>query len=108
MTTSPDPDNPDTEGTTLPPYDGRRESADVDSKEESTKDGAKTAGATGPVEDDDDKAPDAGSTERGSTASPADEQPVEDADEDAGPDAGPGATSGASHEPGTGRAEDKP
>jgi hypothetical protein len=51
MTTSPHPDEPDTEGKTLPPYDGRRESADIDGPEESTKDGARTAGATGPVED---------------------------------------------------------
>ncbi len=108
MTTSPDPDNPDTEGKTIPPYDGRKETADVEGKEESTKDGVKTGGATGLVEDDDAKAPDPDDTERGAHASPADEQPVEDADEDAGPDAGPGATTGASHEPGTGRAEDKP
>lgn len=54
MTTSPNPDNPDTEGTTIPPYDGRRESADVDGPEESVKDGARTGGATGPVESDTD------------------------------------------------------
>lgn len=54
MTTSPNPDDPDTEGTTIPPYDGRRESADVDGPEESVKDGARTGGATGPVESDTD------------------------------------------------------
>jgi hypothetical protein len=40
---------PDTEGRTLPPYEGRRETADVDDQIKSEKEGAKTAGATGPV-----------------------------------------------------------
>lgn len=103
MTSSPHPDDPDTEGKTLPPYDGRKESAEVKDKEESTKDGAKTAGATGLVEDDDAKASDPDATERGGEASPADEQP---ASQSSGTDQGPAAP-GPSHEPGTGRAEDK-
>jgi hypothetical protein len=105
MTTIPDPDNPDTENTTVPPYEGRRESADVDGEEESVKDGVKTAGATGPVEDDEMKAPAPEDTQRGAVASPSDEQPAEN--ESAGPGAGPGAT-GPDHVAGTGRAEDKP
>jgi len=40
---------PDTEGRTLPPYEGRRDSADVDDQNQTVKDDAKTAGATGPV-----------------------------------------------------------
>jgi hypothetical protein len=105
MTTIPDPDNPDTENTTVPPYDGRRESADVDSQEESVKDGVRTAGATGPVEDDEMKAPEPEDTEGGAEASPSDEQPAEGESDD--PGEGSGAT-GPDHVGGTGRAEDKP
>lgn len=102
MTTSgSDPDDPNTEGATLPPYEGRKEEADFG--EESTKDGAKTAGAGSPVEDSEQKAPDPQSTPGGATASPADEQPAQEESED--PAEGPGAT-GPSHTPGTGRAED--
>ena len=102
MTTSPDPDNPDTEGSTLPPYEGRRESADVDGQEVSTKDGAKVAGATGPVADDAQKAADPADTDRGAVASPADEQP---ATESGGAGSDPGTT-GSSHVEGTPRGED--
>jgi hypothetical protein len=94
----------DTAGSTVPPYEGRRETADVDAQEESTKDGAKVGGATGPVADDEMKAPDPGSTPRGATGSPSDEQPASqmpetDLDDD---------RTGPSHDAGTGRAEDKP
>ncbi len=101
MTTSPDADNPDTEGTTVPPYEGRKESADVDDADEAVKDGARTGGAGNPVEG-------AGPADPGSGGggSPADEQPAEDAPETE-PDPEPGTT-GPAHEPGTGRAEDKP
>jgi hypothetical protein len=102
MTTSPNPDDPDSEGKTLPPYDDRQKSASVGGSEEATKDGAHTGGATGPVDADTDEIDDPESTERGEHASPADEQPAEG--EEA---AGPGGTSGTAHEPGTGRAEDK-
>ena len=66
----------DTAGKAVPPYEGRREAADLDPQEKSTKDGVKVGGATGPVEDDEGKAPDPERTERGSVASPADEQPA--------------------------------
>lgn len=79
MTSGPNAnEEPDTTGSTVPPYEGRRESADVEGQEESTKDGAKTGGATGPVEDDEAKAPEPSETEGGATGSPADEQPAED------------------------------
>jgi len=59
MTSSPNHnEEPDTGNAAVPPYDGRRESADVDGPEESTQDGARTAGATGPAEDDAAKAAD--------------------------------------------------
>ena len=97
-------ENPDTTDKTVPPYEGRRETADVDGKEKSTKDGAKTAGATGPVEDDEFKAPAPSETERGAVASPADEQPAsESTDTDLDPD-----MTGPAHTPGTQRAEDVP
>lgn len=73
--------NPDTGGRAMPPYEGRRESADVDDKSESVKEGAKVAGATGPVRDDEPKAPDPADTARGRHASPADEQAAQDMDE---------------------------
>ena len=97
------PDGIDTQGKTVPPYEGRRESADVDGKETSTKDGAKTAGATGPVADDDMKAPDPDSTEGGATGSPSDEQPASsmpetDLDDD---------RAGPAHVAGTPRAGDR-
>ena len=58
-------DDPDTEGRTLPPYEGRRETADVDPPEQSAKDGAKVGGATGPVRTTRSKAPDPDATAAG-------------------------------------------
>ena len=84
--------NPDTGGRAMPPYEGRRESADVGDQSESVKEGAKVAGATGPVRDDEPKAPDPADTARGPYASPANEQPAQDmegneaSDEGVGPD----------------------
>jgi hypothetical protein len=103
MTSGPNSnEEPDTEGRTVPPYDGRRESADVDGPEESTKDGARTAGATGPVQDAVPKAADPGDTDRGEHASPADEQPgAESPDVDLDPD-----VTGPAHQPGVQRGED--
>jgi hypothetical protein len=69
---------PDTEGSTLPPCEGRRESADVDDQSKTEKEGAKTASATGPVRDEQMKAPDPADTPRGPHASPADEQPADE------------------------------
>jgi hypothetical protein len=106
MTSGPNAnEDPDTEGKAIPPYEGRQKSGEVDGPEDSTQDGVRTGGATGPVE-----SPDSGDepaeSERGQHASPADEQPASASDESAGEsDAG---TSGSSHEKGTGRAEDKP
>ena len=95
-----DGDDPDTEGRAVPPYEGRRETADVDPSEDSTKDGAKTAGATGPVEDPEMKAPDPADTDRGAVAIPGRRAA-------GGPDAGdrgerPGGRAGArtGHHPG--------
>lgn len=101
---APGGDDPDTEGKTVPPYDGRRETADVDGPEKSTKDGARTAGATGPVVDDQQTHPDPESTPGGATGSPADEQPASES----GGDAEDEASVGPSHTKGTVRGEDVP
>jgi hypothetical protein len=94
--------DPDTGGRAVPPYEGRRETADVDPSDESVKDGAKVAGATGPVEDDRPKAADPAATERGGVASPADEQPADEMPETEESD--PGVD--LSHVAGTPRGED--
>ena len=94
--------DPDTEGRTVPPYEGRRESADVDDQSKTEKDGAKTAGATGPVRDDEMKAAEPTNTARGEHASPADEQPAGQMPE--GEPSDPGV--GPAHVSGTQRGED--
>jgi hypothetical protein len=101
MTTPADSGPTDVEGRTLPPYEGRRETADVAGEEELRRDGANVGGATGPVESDERKAPEPADTPRGAVASPADEQPAADT-----PDGEPGEASvGPAHHPGTTRGE---
>ncbi len=95
-------ETPGLEDRTLPPYEGRRETADVDPSQESTKEGAKVGGATGPVEDDQSKAPEPADTDRGAVASPADEQPAEQMTESEESDPGVGPA----HVPGATRGED--
>jgi hypothetical protein len=103
MTSTPgNPGPTDFEGKAVPPYEGRRESADVDGEEELRRDGANVGGATGPVESDEMKAPEPADTPRGAVASPADEQPAADSP---GGDAGE-ASVGPAHHPGTTRGED--
>jgi hypothetical protein len=88
-----------------PPYEGRRESADVDSDADvAVKDGAKVGGATGPVEG----VPPAENAEhngREAGVSPADEQPAEEQPEGTSPvptDEGVGPA----HIPGVPKGED--
>lgn len=103
MTTIPNPDDPDTGSSAVPPYDGRKETGEVSGAEQMHKDGANVGGATGPVESDELKAPPKEDTPRGATASPADEQPASEMSEtETDPDA-----VGPDHYSGTGRAEDK-
>jgi hypothetical protein len=94
----------DTEDKTTPPYEGRKKSGEVADKEESTKEGVKTAGATGPVSDDDQTQPDPDATEGGATGAPADEQPAAES----GGDAEDEASVGPAHTKGTSRGEDVP
>lgn len=103
MTTISNPDDPDTEGSAVPPYEGRRDSADVGGPEDMHKDGAAVGGAAGPIESDHLKATPKEDTERGAEASPADEQSASDMPEtDMDPD-----MVGPDHYSGTGRGEDK-
>jgi hypothetical protein len=103
ITSGNDPNDPDTAGSTLPPYDGRRETADVDGADQSEKDDAKTAGATGPVEDDALKATPREETPGGAVATPSDEQPGDrSTDTDMDPD-----MVGPAHVEGTPRGEDE-
>ncbi len=69
---------PDTGGRALPPYEGRREAADIGGEEELRKDGANVGGATGPVESDEMKSTPKEDTPRGAEATPSDEQPASD------------------------------
>ena len=103
MTMSPGAPGPtDFEGKEVPPYEGRRETADVDGEEEQHRDGANVGGATGPVGSTVTKAPEPSDTPRGAAASPADEQP---AAESGGDDPGE-ASVGPAHVAGTTRGED--
>jgi hypothetical protein len=78
MTTTPgNSGTADFEGKAVPPYEGRRESADVDGEEKLTRDGANVGAATGPVESDTMKAP--AETPREAVASPGED--VGDRDE---------------------------
>jgi hypothetical protein len=100
-----DPDEPDgidTGGSTVPPYPGRRSTADMADSSRAYQDGANVGGATGPTEDPDQRATGGDSTDA-ATGSPADEQPADRAPQTAPDDEGVGPA----HEPGTPRAEDQ-
>jgi hypothetical protein len=103
MTMSPgDPGPTDFEGKATPPYEGRRETADVDGEEKLHRDGANVGAATGPVEGSAEmKAPEPADTPRGPVASPAEEQPADTPSGDSGP-----ASTGPAHYAGTTRGED--
>ncbi|WP_052489395.1 hypothetical protein [Streptomyces sp. 150FB] len=105
MTPDPNrPDDADTEGRTVPPYEGRKKSGGAAGKGESAKGGARTAGATSPVEDEDMRAAESMEAEGGATSTPADEKPAgrtrRSRDDDSG--------TGPAHRRGTPRGEDQP
>ena len=91
-------DDPNEPSGTVPPYEERRETADVDAADQAYRDGANVGGATGPVENAGAAANDSG----GGTGSPADEQPASQMTGSGGDDPG----TGPAHEPGTARGED--
>ena len=104
MTSDPhQPDGIDTAGSAVPPYEGRRESADIKDGQEAVEDGARVGGATGPVQNDELAAPAPEDTPRGATGSPAHEQPATEAAQTDLDDDGVGPA----HLPGTPRAEDQ-
>ncbi|MFI6080873.1 hypothetical protein ACIBBB_07835 [Streptomyces sp. NPDC051217] len=105
MTKEPNrPDDADTGGRATPPYEGRRKAAGRGDGEKPAKGGARTGGATGPVEDPDMKSADPEATEKGATRSPADERPADRAKK---PRTGDDKGTGPSHLRGTPRAEDQ-
>jgi hypothetical protein len=74
MTDPNEPDGIDTSGSTVPPYEGRRESAGGDDPGGAYRDGARVGGATGPVADDTGSASPPGSS--GSPRRPEDQASV--------------------------------
>ena len=107
MTTTPSsgPTDPHSGDRPLPPYDDRRQTADVDQDDDKLhRDGANVGAATGPVETDDSlDSPEPTETTRGPVASPADEQPAAGMAQDRDSDEGVGPA----HYPGTQRGEDE-
>jgi hypothetical protein len=104
MTSNPnEADGIDTSGSAVPPYEGRRTAADVESKDKAYRDGANVGGATVPVENDESAKPDPQDTPRGATGSPAAERPASRAretdldDDDVGPAHQAGVPRGESH-----------
>jgi hypothetical protein len=95
--TKPPEDNPPA----VPPYEGRKESADSD--DQTYKDGARTGGASAPTTDPEMKSPDPAETERGAVASPADERPAEQTPDGESAEQG----TGPAHSAGTTRGEDQ-
>jgi hypothetical protein len=74
MTDPNEPDGIDTSGSTVPPYEGRRESAGGDDPGGAYRDGVMVGGATGPVTDDTGPASPPGSS--GSPRRPEDQASV--------------------------------
>lgn len=112
MTSDPNrPDNADADadakgkgkGKAVPPYEGRKKSAEVEDKGKTSKKGVRTAGATGPVEDEDMKAAEPWETEGGATGTPADEKPADRTRRSRDDDTG----TGPAHHRGTPRGEDQ-
>ena len=85
----------------VPPYEGRKESANSD--DSTYKRGARTGGASAPTSDAQMKSPDPEDTDRGATASPADERPAADTPDGESLEQG----TGPAHAAGTTRGEDQ-
>jgi len=94
---------PSEEKAAVPPYEGRQTSAKPEG-EETEGQGARTGGAVKPVSDSDYKAAPPEETERGATASPAEEQPASQMPETERAD---DRVDTPAHTPGTGQAEHK-
>lgn len=86
-------------GGAVPPYDGRREKADVDQAD--SPEGADLEGATGPANTSGMSSAKPDDTPGGRTTSPADEQPASEMKEGGSPE----ATTGPAHVKGTPKGE---
>jgi hypothetical protein len=80
-------------GGTVPPYEGRKTEAEPDQEGGTYREGARVGGATGPVDDDEFKAPSPSDTPGGRTTTPADEQPAADMPDGASAEQGDDRTS---------------
>lgn len=89
-------------GGLVPPYEGRTTAADGRHGKGTYREAARVGGATGPVEDDQFKAPSPSDTPGGRTASPGDEQPAADMPDGTSAEDGVDAPA---HTPGTPRGE---
>ncbi len=89
-------------GGVVPPYDGRKTSAEPEQEGGTMREGVRVGGATGPVTDDSMKAPDPADTPGGRTAAPGDEQPAADMPDGESAEQGVDVTS---HMPGTPKGE---
>jgi hypothetical protein len=89
-------------GGVVPPYEGRKESAEPDQEGGTQREGARVGGATGPVDDDVPKAVDPSETPGGRTTSPAEEMPAEQTPSGESEEAAVDVTA---HVPGTPRGE---
>lgn len=102
------PSETDEPGGPVPPYDGRKQAADVESADGGGeapgmhKEGANVAGGQRPKESDQMKAPDPADTPGGATAAPGDEQPAAES----GGDEPTEESTGPAHFAGTPRGED--
>jgi hypothetical protein len=89
-------------GGLVPPYEGRKSSAEPDQEGGTHRDGARVGGATGPVSDEEPKADSPSDTAGGRTTSPSDEQPAADMPD--GTSSEQGDATGSHHE-GTSKGE---
>jgi len=94
---------PQDTGRVIPPYEGRKEAADVGTASSQSTGGANVGGATGAVIDPDYKSPRPADTPGGAVKSPGDEQPASQAPESDLDD----DRVGPSHVAGTGPGESK-
>jgi len=107
MTKKPHSPSGDDQKSVAPPYEGRRKSGQVKRSVDESKGSENTGGASGPVADDDMKAPDPSRTPGGATGSPADREAARSSTD--GPSGGDREDhgTGPAHHRGTRRGEDQ-
>jgi hypothetical protein len=90
-----------------PPYEGRRKAGKVKRSADGSKGSENTGGASGPVADDDMKAPDPSRTPGGATGSPADRNATRSPTDGPSGDDPEDHGTGPAHHRGTRRGEDQ-